>query len=120
MVLNAADRWEVLWSCGERVAAEGWDPSVSASGILTALALVCTQTSYMHVSLFTAPPPPLTHTHPVSRSSHSTHLSFQRDHTRVRDTHANTNTWRARVKQGEGLMDFTFTQTSVVIVEAPQ
>lgn len=41
------------WQC-----VEGWDLSVSLSGILTALALVCTQTSYMHVSLFTAPPPP--------------------------------------------------------------
>lgn len=50
-------RWEGLWRCVDRVAVcvEGWDLSVSLSGILTALALVCTQTSYMNVSLFTAP-----------------------------------------------------------------
>lgn len=52
---------------GEWQSVEGWDLSVSLSGILTALALVCTRTSYMHVSLFTAP---------ASRSPSSTHLSL--------------------------------------------
>lgn len=67
------------WQC-----VEGWDLSVSLSGILTALALVCTQTSYMHVSLFTAPPP-------TSNSSLSTHLSFSAGTTRTYMTYTNTN-----------------------------
>lgn len=70
---------ETKWQC-VCVCVEGWDLSVSLSGILTALALVCKQTSYIHVSLFTAPPL-------NSCSSHSVHLSFRQDHTHIREIH---------------------------------
>lgn len=96
--LSAADRWEVLWRCADRVAARGgmgsicisvWDPDSSGFSLQPDLLHTC-------LTVYCTPSTPPT----VSRSSHSRHLSFQQDHTHMCDTHTNTNTCRTHVKHG--------------------
>uniref|UniRef100_A0A8C4ZXP6 Uncharacterized protein n=1 Tax=Gadus morhua TaxID=8049 RepID=A0A8C4ZXP6_GADMO len=73
---------------------EGWDGSLSLSGILTALASVCIQTSYTHCSLFTTPCLSLA---PPSRIYHlcrTTRTHTASTHTHVRThMHVHTQTW---------------------------
>lgn len=94
--LSAADRWEVLWRNADRVAARGgmgsicisvWDPDSSGFSL---------QPDLLHICLTVYCPLP------VSRSSHSTHLSFQQDHTHMCDTHKHKYMPYTHKAQGKG------------------
>lgn len=95
LMLSWADRWEGLQRCIGQVAVCGgmgsicisvWDPDSSGFSLHPDLLHACL-TVYCH---------------PASRSSLSTHLSFQQDHTHIHDTHkckyTHTQTQNLRVK----------------------